>query len=282
MIRKYNVRWGSVLSNAFTVSNGVRQGGILSPLLFNFYMNNLSSQLNNVYAGCCCASKIVNHLMYADDLVVFAPSAKGLQKLLDVCSKFGDDNDIIYNSIKSQLMHFDTKLYGNNTQIFLNDHLLKYVDVYKYLGHNIDNKLNDETDMKSKERSLYGRSNQLIRKFYFCSNRVKNHLFSSYCSNMYLCVLWVKYRVSAIRSLTVAFNNSFRILHNLSRRCSASGMFVNSGVRSYPEMYRKSVLSFIIRLNCSKNTIVEAIIRSDFYCDSILLFLWRRNLYVRR
>ena len=152
----------------------------------------------------------------------------------------------------------------------------KYVDVYKYLGHNIDNKLNDETDMKSKERSLYGRSNQLIQKFYFCSNRVKNHLFSSYCSNMYLCVLWVKYRVSAIRSLTVAFNNAFRILHNLSRRCSASGMFVNSGVRSYP------VLSFIIRLNCSKNTIVEAIIRSDFYCDSILLFLWRRNLYVRR
>ena len=31
------VRWGSSVSSKFTVSNGVRQGGILSPFLFNIY-----------------------------------------------------------------------------------------------------------------------------------------------------------------------------------------------------------------------------------------------------
>ena len=35
------VRWGTACSEIFTVSNGVRQGGILSPLFFNVYMDSL-------------------------------------------------------------------------------------------------------------------------------------------------------------------------------------------------------------------------------------------------
>ena len=36
------VKWGSTLSSKFQVTNGVRQGGILSPLLFAVYINELS------------------------------------------------------------------------------------------------------------------------------------------------------------------------------------------------------------------------------------------------
>ena len=32
------VKWGSTLSSKFQVTNGVRQGGVLSPLLFNVYV----------------------------------------------------------------------------------------------------------------------------------------------------------------------------------------------------------------------------------------------------
>ena len=42
--------------------------------------------------------------MYADDIVLFAPSAKGLQKTINVCYAYGCDNDIIFNSSKSQVM----------------------------------------------------------------------------------------------------------------------------------------------------------------------------------
>ncbi len=44
----YFIRWGSALSGGFTVSNDVRQGGILSPLLFNFYMNEMSKLLKGL------------------------------------------------------------------------------------------------------------------------------------------------------------------------------------------------------------------------------------------
>ena len=65
------------------VNNGVRQGGIMSPLLFNFYVNDLSEQLQKLPVGCCCGDMVVNHLMYADDIVLLAPSGKGMQTIID-------------------------------------------------------------------------------------------------------------------------------------------------------------------------------------------------------
>ena len=100
------VRWGSVFSDFFLVNNGVRQGGILSPLLFNVYINELSVSLSKLPVDCCCCNNVVNHLMYADDTVLFAPSAKGLQRITDVSYIYGCDNDILFNSAKSQLMFF--------------------------------------------------------------------------------------------------------------------------------------------------------------------------------
>ena len=75
------VRWGSTHSEFFPIGNGVKQGGILSPLLFNVYMDNLSLQLHRKSIGCSVGSTVINHMLYADDVVLFAPSAK-------VCKNF--------------------------------------------------------------------------------------------------------------------------------------------------------------------------------------------------
>ena len=56
---------------------------------------------------------IVNHLSYADDLILFSPSAKGLQKLLDICFNYGCDYDIQYNVAKSQVMYFQSRKADN-------------------------------------------------------------------------------------------------------------------------------------------------------------------------
>ena len=68
--QKLCIKWDSVLSDTFSVTNGIKQGGILSPKLFNIYVNTLSVSLNEKYIGCCLNGKVVNHLCYADDLVI--------------------------------------------------------------------------------------------------------------------------------------------------------------------------------------------------------------------
>ena len=46
------------------------QGGILSPFLFNVYMDDLSVNLKKCPTGCIAGGTVVNHLMYADDIVL--------------------------------------------------------------------------------------------------------------------------------------------------------------------------------------------------------------------
>ena len=133
---------------------------------------------------------------------------------------------------------------------------------YTYLGHIITDNLCDEADIKAKVGCLYGRSNILLRKFYFCSERVKNRLFSSYCSNLYLCSVWANYRKSSISRFIVSYNNSFRILHNLHMRCSASSMFANAVVDNCSTCIRKSIFSLMMRLNTSINVIVQSTLKS--------------------
>ena len=51
--------------------------------------------------------------MYADDLVLLSPSAAGLSILLSICSTYGIEYDVMYNSTKSNVLVFRSKLLKN-------------------------------------------------------------------------------------------------------------------------------------------------------------------------
>jgi len=67
------VKWGTNYSSPFTVTNGVRQGGVLSSYLFAVYLDELSIQLGSARVGCTVGNMVVNHLMFADIYVCSAP-----------------------------------------------------------------------------------------------------------------------------------------------------------------------------------------------------------------
>ena len=77
--QELRIRWGADVSPYLTISNGVRQGGILSPSLFAVYIDDVSSLLNTSKIGCHIDDVCINHVFYADDLCLMAPCEISLQ-----------------------------------------------------------------------------------------------------------------------------------------------------------------------------------------------------------
>ena len=276
------VRWSGCISAGFKISNGVRQGGILSPHLFNLYMDNLSVLLSGCDTGCMVSDRIINHLMYADDLVLMAPSALGLRKLLKTCESYGTSHDIKYNPKKSAVVVCKGK-YLKNVKVArfeIGGTQIEEVDSVKYLGHYITNSLRDDNDILRQCRQLYARGNTLIRKFSACTHNVKAHLFKTYCSSMYTTQLWWNYTAASIHKLHVAYNNVFRMLFKLPRHCSASEMFASNGISMSHAVIRNFVHKFMCRLNTSDNNLIRAVLMSDIRWLSRIRRHWIKMLYV--
>ena len=276
------VKWAGEMSEPFRVTNGVRQGGILSPYLFNVYMDGLSDKLNMSRYGCITSSRNVNHLMYADDLVLVAPSAKGMRELLHICELYGTEQDIKYNPKKSAIL-ICRSLYTKNVSFApfsIKGESINIVNKVKYLGHIITDDGMDDQDILRQCRQLYAQGNTLARNFFMCSDTVKINLFRTYFSSLYTSQLWWCYKDVTIKKLYVAYNNAFRMFMNLPKRCSASGMLAINNVSSCQAIIRNLVFKFMNRVDRSENVILQSVLSSDIRWQSRIRLHWMNLLYL--
>ena len=87
------VKWSGVRSASFSITNGTRQGSVLSPTLFSVYLDELLKELRLLGVGCHMGGAWVGATGYADDLILLAPSRTAMKKMLRVCEIYAD----IYN-----------------------------------------------------------------------------------------------------------------------------------------------------------------------------------------
>ena len=277
----FYVRWGSTLSTGFNVSNGVRQGGILSPILFNVFMNDLSVQLNGVKTGCHINDVPYNHLFYADDSVLLAPTPFALQKLLDICDQFAKTCELVYNTKKTFCMSMLPKWLKEYTlcQLYLDGKKLDIVNVHKYLGMKIRDDMYDDADIAQQVRATYARGNVLISKFRKCDNDVKVKLFKTFCSSFYGCNLWVRYHKFAMRKLVRAYERIFRQLFIICDQSDTVNVLIEMNADPVEVILRKIAGSFYRRILSSENRLLVNIVSSLFFCDSPQYKMWEQILF---
>ena len=109
------IKWGMSKSKFFHVTNGVKQGGVLSPVLFTSYMDKLLEELESSGVGCYVGTKFMGAFGYADDGAVLAPTVTSLKIMLNICDEFGKQYHVLFNPDKYQLLFYsnnDKTLHG--------------------------------------------------------------------------------------------------------------------------------------------------------------------------
>ena len=122
-----------ILSNQVSVLNGVRQGCILAPTLFNFYINGLVGNLSNPnFHQPKLASRPISTLLYADDAVLLSTTCVGFRRLLRSFSTYCNEEQLIINYAKTKIMVVSRRRIKHKWS--LNGHPVEQVACYKYLG----------------------------------------------------------------------------------------------------------------------------------------------------
>ena len=145
------VKYGSSLSEEWKISNGVRQGGVLSGLFFSIYIDSLIEKVSKSKTGCMLGIYRSNIIAYADDLVLMAPSAKSLQTLIDVAFNEAEDLDLLFNLSKTKVMVFCWHKHnykGRSMRIHeVGNQPIEHVTSKKYLGYIIASDFSESEDV---------------------------------------------------------------------------------------------------------------------------------------
>lgn len=132
---KCAVRLHGMTTDWFNVNSGVKQGCILSPLLFSMYLNDLALEIKALGCGVDVGGEQVSLLLYADDIVFVAPSAGDLQHMLDVLYHWCERWNMVVNPDKSKVVHFRNPSVARTQESFSCGPLdIGITPQYKYLG----------------------------------------------------------------------------------------------------------------------------------------------------
>ena len=134
------------------IQNGTRQGSVLFPYLFSRYIKELLGAVANSGIGCNVANQFVNILAYEDDVVLIAPSWRGLQSLMSLLCKHAVAIDMSVNKNKTVCMIFKPKiaikLWPVSLRLMIDDHPVDFVKTFTYLDEELDGGKDRRTDIR--------------------------------------------------------------------------------------------------------------------------------------
>ncbi|OMJ15455.1 Retrovirus-related Pol polyprotein from type-1 retrotransposable element R2, partial [Smittium culicis] len=146
---KIAVRVGNEVSNPTEYLCGVRQGCPASPILFDFYINDIFKSVSGVRVP-GLTSRIPG-LLFADDAVLLAESSADLQAALDTITEWSDTWEMAVNASKCGIMTISGEMTADMT---LQGQKVNSIDQYTYLGYIMNSKWDVSGTIKNNKNKV--------------------------------------------------------------------------------------------------------------------------------
>lgn len=180
------VKWLDFISEPFQPSNGVKQGSVISPILFTLYVDKLLERLEKSGLGCRTGHLYAGGLSYADDITLASPSLTALQSMLDICEEFGVEYSVTFNPSKCQLLYYPSSPNNDKIKINFNGQEIESQDDAIHLGNLIGPRDPCKSNRVNKTvGDFYGRVNTMFSQFGHCSPYLRYRMFETFCTSYY-------------------------------------------------------------------------------------------------
>ena len=140
--------------------NEVKQGEVLSPILFAIYTDGLLKRLEDTEVGCQMGCRFTGALAYADDITLLAPCKSTLSIIIDVCEQYAAEFDILFNGSKSKLLFVN----GKHASAITSGIIVHISDNAVHLCHNISTSDRDSMILAAK-RAFWKSYNIFVSNF---------------------------------------------------------------------------------------------------------------------
>src|SRR3989442_4236258 len=180
------VKWGDDISDSFQTLAGVRQGGILSPVLFALYIEDILKELKIRDKDCKINGIFLGCFLYADDILLLSQSVTCIQSMLDICSDVARNLDLLFNDKKSCIMRIEKRCNVKCCDLNLDGKIIAAVEEIKYLGISIEKCLTFSRSYCNAKIKFCRCFNSTYSK---ASQEVLVNLFKCYCLStiLYAC-----------------------------------------------------------------------------------------------
>ena len=133
---KSKISIGESITKPFRVNQGVKQGCILSPLLFNIFLSDLPDALNygDTRPVKMNNTLTMNSLIWADDLLMLSETENGLNTMLKNLKTYTEKNLMQVNLDKTKCMIFNKTGRVMPRSFHFGEKKLEMVREYRYLG----------------------------------------------------------------------------------------------------------------------------------------------------
>lgn len=276
--QEMKVRYNSVVSDSFVPTNGVKQGGVLSPTLFSVYMDGLIDELQKSGTGCYVGRKFCGIVSYADDVMLLAPTQYAMNRMLDICDRYAKKVKVKFNGTKSKAMVFAKHSTEVVPRFVIGGEVIECVPDMLYLGHKIIANRSD-SHTKPVVTDFNRKFNAFIGDFDVLNSEVKISLFQKYCSSLYSSY-FCDFTSKDFEKICVAWRKALRRTLKVSNITHCNLLPAISGIWPVEGIIHKRFVNFYFNGLHHNNSIVNFIFKCSTSCKrdsrigANLLHIW--------